>query len=324
MTQNNDNQLALLTPSESHAFQSFLSSLDKLDAVTPEWSIFTNSDATSSPPSQRDELSRATRTLMALDPNPSVVPYPFSISSEQQETNRSAPQPPNAQRPAYSPHSSHATNSSQEESFHPHNRSYVVTPTHDAQSGPPSSSSPSYSSQPPVPSAFKRTSTGSPISNGKAKRPRRSSPSPTSPLSVNPPSSAVSVTVPTSVYDVSPTQPETKSPSNCSSKPTLLSTSQKKANHIQSEQKRRANIRRGYEALCEIVPALREAIIAEEEAERQSSEDAPGDKSAGSVAKKRAKGKAAAAAAFGLEDGDKMDGRAGPRSEAVVLQKSKW
>ncbi len=78
--------------------------------------------------------------------------------------------------------------------------------------------------------------------------------------------------------------------------------------------------------MCEIVPALREAIVAEEEAERQSSEDAAnaavGDKSAGAVAKKRAKGKAAAAAAFGLEDGDKMDGRAGPRSEAVVLQKS--
>ncbi|EJD47219.1 hypothetical protein AURDEDRAFT_113494 [Auricularia subglabra TFB-10046 SS5] len=36
----------------------------------------------------------------------------------------------------------------------------------------------------------------------------------------------------------------------------LLSPSQKKANHIQSEQKRRANIRRGYDALCAAVPAL--------------------------------------------------------------------
>lgn len=45
----------------------------------------------------------------------------------------------------------------------------------------------------------------------------------------------------------------------------LLSPSQKRANHIQSEQKRRANIRRGYEALCEVVPSLREAIRAEEE-----------------------------------------------------------
>ncbi|KAK0193794.1 hypothetical protein F5146DRAFT_1134589 [Armillaria mellea] len=50
------------------------------------------------------------------------------------------------------------------------------------------------------------------------------------------------------------------------SKSTLLSPSQKKANHIQSEQKRRANIRRGYEALCQTVPALREAIKQEEAA----------------------------------------------------------
>jgi hypothetical protein len=48
-------------------------------------------------------------------------------------------------------------------------------------------------------------------------------------------------------------------------KPALLSPSQKRANHIQSEQKRRANIRKGYEALTEAVPALREAIRAEEE-----------------------------------------------------------
>ena len=46
----------------------------------------------------------------------------------------------------------------------------------------------------------------------------------------------------------------------------MLSPSQKRANHIQSEQKRRANIRKGYEALCEAVPALREAIKLEEEA----------------------------------------------------------
>ena len=48
-------------------------------------------------------------------------------------------------------------------------------------------------------------------------------------------------------------------------KPALLSPSQKRANHIQSEQKRRANIRKGYDALCEVVPALRDAIRAEEE-----------------------------------------------------------
>ena len=53
--------------------------------------------------------------------------------------------------------------------------------------------------------------------------------------------------------------------SGAGAKPALLSPSQKRANHIQSEQKRRANIRKGYEALCEVVPALRDAIRAEEE-----------------------------------------------------------
>ncbi len=64
---------------------------------------------------------------------------------------------------------------------------------------------------------------------------------------------------------------------------TLLSPSQKKANHIQSEQKRRANIRRGYEALCETVPALREAIREEEEAERNA---ASGQRANGAPAQK--------------------------------------
>jgi hypothetical protein len=128
-----------------------------------------------------------------------------------------------------------------------------------------------------------------------------------------------------------------------SAKPPLLTTSQKKANHIQSEQKRRANIRRGYEALCEIVPALREAIKAEEEAERLAVAEldiptpagethgalgggamtSAADVNAAAIARKKARGKAVAAA-FGIEEGEKVDGRAGPRSEAVVLQKSTY
>ncbi|KAI0366124.1 hypothetical protein BV20DRAFT_1002877 [Pilatotrama ljubarskyi] len=99
----------------------------------------------------------------------------------------------------------------------------------------------------------------------------------------------------------------------------LLSPSQKRANHIQSEQKRRANIRRGYEALCEVVPALREAIRAEEERER-AGEDAdakgkdraaPGGAGAGEKGKKKRK-----------SESERQDGRAGPRSENVVLQKT--
>ncbi|KAF8525776.1 hypothetical protein BU17DRAFT_74216 [Hysterangium stoloniferum] len=101
-------------------------------------------------------------------------------------------------------------------------------------------------------------------------------------------------------------------------KPPLLTAQQKKANHIQSEQKRRANIRRGYEALCETIPALREAIRTEEEA---SSSGTPGTgggggsgsgSGSGSGRKRRMKD----------EGAEKMDGRAGPRSENVVLQKT--
>ena len=88
----------------------------------------------------------------------------------------------------------------------------------------------------------------------------------------------------------------------------LLSPSQKKANHIQSEQKRRANIRRGYDALCETVPALREACQVEDEQQLADGK---------SKSRRRGKGKAKD------DDGERVDGRAGPRSENVVLSKSK-
>ena len=103
-----------------------------------------------------------------------------------------------------------------------------------------------------------------------------------------------------------------------SQKQTLLSPSQKKANHIQSEQKRRANIRRGYDALCETVPALREAIREEDEKEAGArvNTSAGLDGRNGSVGKsKRGKKKDG-------DNVDKADGRAGPRSENVVLSKS--
>ncbi|KAF7791192.1 hypothetical protein EIP86_002205 [Pleurotus ostreatoroseus] len=98
-----------------------------------------------------------------------------------------------------------------------------------------------------------------------------------------------------------------------SSRPALLSPSQKRANHIQSEQKRRANIRKGYEALCEAVPALREAIRMEEEAARAAEED----KEKGKKRKRKNKN-----AAPQPEDTAALDGRAGPKSENVVLQKT--
>lgn len=170
--------------------------------------------------------------------------------------------------------------------------------------------------------------------------------SPTSTL-IDGPYSALSGSIPESQYasqTVPPTPTHRRSNSSSTTdrpvKPPLLSTSQKKANHIQSEQKRRANIRRGYEALCEIVPALREAIRAEEEAERLALAELDGtpassiqndiaggdggseaaNANAAALARKKARGKAVAAA-FGIDEGEKVDGRAGPRSEAVVLQK---
>ncbi|KAH8822984.1 hypothetical protein DL96DRAFT_1620061 [Flagelloscypha sp. PMI_526] len=93
-------------------------------------------------------------------------------------------------------------------------------------------------------------------------------------------------------------QPKASSSSSSRAPNTLLTPSQKKANHIQSEQKRRANIRRGYEALCTVVPSLREAI-ANEEAMDEEEEGVKGRR----------------------KKADK-DSRAGPRSEGIVLGKS--
>lgn len=96
------------------------------------------------------------------------------------------------------------------------------------------------------------------------------------------------------------------------SKPALLSTEQKKANHIASEQKRRAAIRSGYEGLCSVVPSLRAAV---EEFEERVKKVGKGE---------RKKSGGSGALMGGIEvGGEKVDGRAGPRSEAVVLGKCK-
>ncbi|KAI5481309.1 helix-loop-helix dna-binding domain containing protein [Pseudohyphozyma bogoriensis] len=93
----------------------------------------------------------------------------------------------------------------------------------------------------------------------------------------------------------------------------LLTPSQKKANHILSEQKRRAAIRNGYEGLCSVVPALRNAVA--------EFEDRKGAAGGGSGAK-TGRGKKGALTG-GIEvGGEKVDGRAGPKSEAVVLSKT--
>ncbi|KAN0063915.1 hypothetical protein ACQY0O_003521 [Thecaphora frezii] len=142
---------------------------------------------------------------------------------------------------------------------------------------------------------------------------------------------------------------------------TLLTEAEKKANHIASEQKRRANIRKGYELLCDIVPPLKEALEREarkgkddeggggghqggsddegggdDEDEDEEDEEGAADpdvaaattavskkkkKGGGKRTKKRAKKRDGEAGGCEI-DGERIDGRAGPRSEAVVLMKS--
>ena len=91
----------------------------------------------------------------------------------------------------------------------------------------------------------------------------------------------------------------------------LLSDAEKKANHIASEQKRRANIKKGYEGLAELVPVLREAKEKGENDDDNESENEDSDEEAAGSKKKKG----------GKEDKD--GGKSGPRSEAVVLHKSK-
>ena len=72
----------------------------------------------------------------------------------------------------------------------------------------------------------------------------------------------------------SPADEDSPQASNSSHTPTvaqpILTKEQRKANHVDSEKRRRAGIRQSYEALCLIVPSLREAMD-EEEADIQKS-----------------------------------------------------
>ncbi|TFK23637.1 hypothetical protein FA15DRAFT_620591 [Coprinopsis marcescibilis] len=175
--------------------------------------------------------------------------------------------------------------------------------------------------QPPLTHSHSQSSA---TSSAPAKRPiRPSSATSGASSSSTPPPSANGQPPPTNKRAIasharSSSQP---TPSSNPSKPALLSPSQKKANHIQSEQKRRANIRRGYEALCDTVPALREAIREEEEEARVAA-------FTGASGMPNGKGKATSKKRTKKKDGDgesardKIDGRAGPRSENVVLSKT--
>ena len=117
----------------------------------------------------------------------------------------------------------------------------------------------------------------------------------------------------------------------------VLTEAQKKANHIASEQKRRTAIRSAYDDLCTIVPALKAAI--QEYDERLNKlhgfhhhlavAAANQDVKDGEEAVQRPKTlqtplTVAGVLTGGIEvGGEKVDGRAGPKSEAVVLGQSK-
>lgn len=110
---------------------------------------------------------------------------------------------------------------------------------------------------------------------------------------------------------------------------TALTEEQKRANHIASEQKRRHAIRAAYDALCTVVPSLRAAV---QEYEERLSKLHPssmktganaGDEDGMDLDQQPTLQTVAGVLTGGIEvGGEKIDGRAGPRSEAVVLAKS--
>ncbi|KAF8653609.1 hypothetical protein AX16_003853 [Volvariella volvacea WC 439] len=382
--------MSLLTPSESLAFQGFLSSIDPFsESVSSEWSMYAQGipDDIEIPPIQgREALVKATKDLMSLDDNRWASLHGGGLYESQHQRQHSdshsvqsssqQPQQPVRQIQNHRPTSYRndvfpfLTNKlqqaqTQHPGLHPISISPIpsMTPSPPASasntSAPPSSTSSVNFSFPTTSAPNGFPSSMSPSTSGASTGVEPSPPPPTPYLSerhsAHTSSSTVSPSVPASTlkrprlspphqlpYPITPSgsatvtrqQSNHQSVSNSSNaraqrlqgqqpsapqKAALLSPSQKKANHIQSEQKRRANIRRGYEALCETVPALREAIRAEEEEEQAAAAAAlaaANDPTQAKTSSKRRRAKK-------LEvDGEKLDGRAGPRSENVVLAKT--
>lgn len=307
--------MSLLTPTEAHAFQKFLSSLDTTD-FSAAWNMQLEVSHEHMPPAHgREALAQATKDLMSLDTDKWRYPLPHSPSprespSEPPVTRHPQPQsnslsflystrrerrvdgndastprsqPPTRSRAQIPPLQRTVDPSSVSTRTRARTFAFENTPSSSSSLSPidPSSSASSFSTHhttPAPPSSNKRSS---PADNNASNKRRRQSSVASQQLA-----------------------------SDAGRASTLLSPSQKKANHIQSEQKRRANIRRGYEALCDIVPSLREAMLAEAMEEEEA---AVNGKKGG---RRRCKGKAA------TDDSEKVDGRAGPKSEHVVLSKT--
>ncbi|WFD27046.1 hypothetical protein MNAN1_002042 [Malassezia nana] len=63
----------------------------------------------------------------------------------------------------------------------------------------------------------------------------------------------------------------------------LLSEAEKKANHIASEQKRRANIRKGYDMLCSMVPGLEKNGLESTQKKHSASDEEAGEQRGNSL-----------------------------------------
>ncbi|CAL1716248.1 unnamed protein product [Somion occarium] len=386
---------SILSPSESLAFNGFLSSVDVGDVL--EWSGLNSANLAEhlQPPRGKEALAKATKDLMSLEapelsfgannagnihnPAKEGVSASTSISTmgapvtSVQRSTATAPNywpgfgsdpPASSQRQYtygfgahshdYRPSSSSPTSSSRVQdpwsSSHfpaplPHSQSdsslrhhrpsspspFVLPPIPDH--APYSYQQPSHNNtRPPSISLQSAPAVIPPFSNSKRSHPQDHDADLTSTKRRRPSTADVEMKPPPIVTLAPSTSNASSSPPSSTATPTsehagpqsrqsLLSPSQKRANHIQSEQKRRANIRRGYEALCEAVPALREAIKLEESGSLNGLESSS-SKSAPSKRKKKGKGAAEAAAVEEVQDKAGLDGRAGPRSENVVLQKT--
>ncbi|GJE88599.1 bHLH domain-containing protein [Phanerochaete sordida] len=333
--------MALLTHSETLAFNGFLSSIDFGDAL--EWSGITP-DKLPLIPSQGKEaaLAKATKDLMSLEATirhdeQEISPHhkqqldvvssswpglPEELAHQQQQGYTYGFNVNSSSRPSRrSTLSGEQRRPSPHDIFAPsptsHSPAFFDTPGSSSSSYPSSETQASGSRPSPfaaasAPAALNRSRSGSkrsladsdwPGASAKRRRPSVLAEQPGSPAL----DAARARSARASSVSSNTTVGGTPRDAEAAPKPALLSPSQKRANHIQSEQKRRANIRKGYEALCEVVPALRDAIRAEDERARAAEDDSR-------KRKKKAKN--------GADESEKPDGRAGPKSENVVLSKT--
>ncbi|KAJ7285193.1 hypothetical protein C8J57DRAFT_1170449 [Mycena rebaudengoi] len=297
--------MALLSKDEAHSIHAFLDDMD----YSTEWAMYESQEPEYHNHDRR-QLTKATKDLMALE-----APPQYSDYNTHYQYNSYVQSFPFLHQPRQQPHPlSIAPHYTQQQ----HNSHFSsATPVLSSASASTSSSS-QFSFPPDLPPS---------------PTPRR--PSPKRPPTASSSASASTSTSRSAAPAPAPLPPQPKlraAPAPGAPKAALLSPSQKKANHIQSEQKRRANIRRGYEALCECVPALREAIREEEEAamrdalpdtlhHNHSTKNSAGGSGSGN-GKKRGGGAAGRAKRGDADGGEKTDGRAGPRSENVVLSKT--